>query len=493
MAQQAVFIGYRREDTADVAGRIYDAFVLRFGKERIFKDVDNIPPGADFGDYIKTVLPKCRVFLALMGPSWLDARDEAGARRIDNPNDWVRVEIETALATPKLEVVPVLVNGARMPKPEELPESMRPLLRRNAAVIRRDPDFHDDVSKLAAALQNSIKTGVFDLNARARSRAPMPASLGLLVGLLAVAAFAGGGYYASQHWFGRANGTLTSQPGAAETPATTAPGVNGASPAATKTGTATTNAAGAPAAAPPQTPGPLPAGFEPETVSLPGGAYWMGSPPTDPDAGEVEWRHQVTVAPFFMGKYEVTVAQYGAFVEATNRADPEIGENTPCTWQATGGKQTPDSPVVCVSVQDAEDYAAWLSRKTGKHYYLPTEEEWEYAARGGTTTRFWWGDDVRPGYANCEGCGPGQYRDRAAPVNAFPANPFGIYGTAGNASEITASCLRYNLGDTPDCRARFARGGSMVNPPSTVRSAYKDRFAVEGRNSVTGFRVARKP
>jgi hypothetical protein len=170
MAQQhAVFIGYRREDTADVAGRIYDAFVHRFGRERIFKDVDNIRPGADFGQYIKTVLPKCRVFLALIGPNWVESRDETGARRIDNPHDWVRIEIETALATPRLEVVPVLVNGAHLPKPQELPASLRPLLRRNAAAIRRDPDFHDDVARLSDALQDSVRTGVFQIRSGPRS------------------------------------------------------------------------------------------------------------------------------------------------------------------------------------------------------------------------------------------------------------------------------------------------------------------------------------
>ena len=113
MAGEAIFIGYRRDDTADVAGRIFDAMAQRFGRQRIFKDVDNIGPGVDFGDYIKTVLPRCRVALILMGPNWLDSKDESGRRRIDDEHDWVRVEIETALGTPELLVVPVLVNGAR--------------------------------------------------------------------------------------------------------------------------------------------------------------------------------------------------------------------------------------------------------------------------------------------------------------------------------------------------------------------------------------------
>lgn len=164
MAGESIFIGYRRDDTADVAGRIYDAMSQRFGKGRVFKDVDNIGPGVDFGDYIKSVLPKCRVALMLIGPNWLESKDEDGRPRLEDEHDWVRVEIQTALATPGVLAVPVLVNGARMPRASEVPESLRPLLRRNAAIIRRDPDFHDDVERLGAALKTSVSTGILDLS-----------------------------------------------------------------------------------------------------------------------------------------------------------------------------------------------------------------------------------------------------------------------------------------------------------------------------------------
>lgn len=196
MAREAIFIGYRRDDTADVAGRIYDAMAQRFGKARIFKDVDKIGPGVDFGDYIKSVLPRCRVALVLIGPGWLLSKDDSGNRRLDDPHDWVRVEIETALATSGVLVVPVLVNGARMPTREEVPESLTPLLRRNAAIIRRDPDFHDDVGRLATALRSSINSGTLDLSkvggrngaSADASRQSAPASrMGLLIGAVIVA------------------------------------------------------------------------------------------------------------------------------------------------------------------------------------------------------------------------------------------------------------------------------------------------------------------
>jgi WD40 repeat protein len=157
MAGEAIFISYRRDDTADVAGRIYDAFAGRFGRKRLFKDVDNLHPGADFGEYIKTVLPRCRVALVLIGPDWIAAIDEIGRRRLDDPHDWVRIEIETALESPHLDVVPVLINGARMPQGDELPYSLKPLLSRHAAIIRRDPDFHDDITRLAIALRKNVR------------------------------------------------------------------------------------------------------------------------------------------------------------------------------------------------------------------------------------------------------------------------------------------------------------------------------------------------
>ncbi len=154
--KHSVFIGYRREDTADVAGRVYDRLLEVFGKDAVFKDVDDLPVGADFGAYIRTVLPQCRVFLALIGPTWAEFKNEQGVRRLDDPEDWVRIELETALGEPGLRVVPVWVNDAPMPRKEQLPESMYALLLRNAASVHRDPYFHKDMDKLIDGLRDSI-------------------------------------------------------------------------------------------------------------------------------------------------------------------------------------------------------------------------------------------------------------------------------------------------------------------------------------------------
>lgn len=193
MSNEAVFIGYRRDDTADVAGRIFDALVNRFGRHRIFKDVDNMRPGSDFGAHLRTVVPRCRTMLVLIGPHWLEARDETGARRLDDPYDWVRIEIETALTTPGLTVVPLLINGARMPRADELPPTLHPLVTRHAAIIRRDPDFHDDVRRLVNVLQaemgDSATPGSVEMTPSANTNFASSSFAGVLAVLLGVAAF----------------------------------------------------------------------------------------------------------------------------------------------------------------------------------------------------------------------------------------------------------------------------------------------------------------
>lgn len=163
MAGHAVFINYRRDDTADACGRIYDRLAREFGQKTVFKDVDALPVGQDFGKYIVETLQKCRVLLAIIGPAWLEARDETGNRRLDNPQDWVRLEIETAARMPDVQIVPVLVNGARMPSPGELPESLQLVTNLNAAIVRRDPDFHGDMDRLISALKEGALTGFVEV------------------------------------------------------------------------------------------------------------------------------------------------------------------------------------------------------------------------------------------------------------------------------------------------------------------------------------------
>jgi hypothetical protein len=151
-----IFISYRRSDSADIAGRIYDRLVDEFGRDSIFKDVDSIPLGTDFKEYLDRKVSECNVLLAIIGDRWVDARDTAGKKRLEDPSDFIRVEIGSALER-GITVIPILVRGAQMPVEEDLPLSLRKLVYKNGIQIRPDPDFHRDMDRLIAALNKYIR------------------------------------------------------------------------------------------------------------------------------------------------------------------------------------------------------------------------------------------------------------------------------------------------------------------------------------------------
>lgn len=150
-----IFISYRRADSAYAAGRMFDRLVHSFGPGNVFKDVDNIPPGADFARVIERRLQNCDVVIVVIGKDWLAEKDADGNPRLHNPADWVRMEIDHALSV-ELRVIPALVEGASMPSPLQLPPSLQPLSTRNAVMIRSDPDFHRDMDRLIDALKEHM-------------------------------------------------------------------------------------------------------------------------------------------------------------------------------------------------------------------------------------------------------------------------------------------------------------------------------------------------
>ncbi len=164
-----IFICYRREDTAGQAGRLYDRLSARFGKDRIFMDVDSIPFGVDFTEKIIGDLSKCNVLLALIGPRWSAINDSEG-RRIDSPNDPVRIEIETALQL-GIRVVPVLVDGAEIPQADDLPAALRPLTRYNAHELNHT-SFSSDATRLIADIGTVIERRQPSRLTETRIRAP---------------------------------------------------------------------------------------------------------------------------------------------------------------------------------------------------------------------------------------------------------------------------------------------------------------------------------
>ncbi|MCC6616815.1 MAG: toll/interleukin-1 receptor domain-containing protein [Anaerolineae bacterium] len=154
--KNAIFLSYRRDDSGEIVGRIYDRLVQQFGKEAVFQDLDSIPFGVDFRAHLAGVISNCGIVLAVIGNDWLDVRDEEGERRLDNPADLVRIEIETALQR-DVPVVPLLVRDARLPREGDLPPSIADLAFRNGTAVRSDPDFHPDMDRLIHSIDQFVR------------------------------------------------------------------------------------------------------------------------------------------------------------------------------------------------------------------------------------------------------------------------------------------------------------------------------------------------
>ena len=192
-------------------------------------------------------------------------------------------------------------------------------------------------------------------------------------------------------------------------------------------------------------------------------------------AAQEKPQHSVTIMrPFALGKYLVTRGEFAAFVAATGYSDNQA-------WRSPGFAQTDRDPVVRVSYQDAQRYVAWLNQLSGgSAYRLPSEAEWEYAARAGTTTTFYWGDTVGKNNANCADCGSRWGGKGTSPVGSFAANRFGLYDMAGNLWQWVEDCNSDSYAGAPTdgspwlsqhCDQRGVRGGAWNSSPLDLRSA----------------------
>ncbi len=277
----------------------------------------------------------------------------------------------------------------------------------------------------------------------------------------------------------------------------------------------------------------------PEMIRVAPGSFIAGSDPAETDAvhypainaaREQPARTVVIARAYAIGRTEVTRDAFARFVAATGwkpdgpcsfladpataRYDTDMAHN----WMHPGFAQTGRHPVVCVDVADAEAYARWLSAATGRHFRLPSNTEWEYAARAGTTTTVWWGDT--PGAATCRyanvrdagsvGRSTGGLVDPAsvmpcddrhattAPVASFAPNPWGLYDMIGNVWEMTLDCLNADQRgaptdarprDTGTCTSHIDRGASWGNTPKYVRAAAQHPDLIGARTAVLGFRL----
>ncbi|MEY2854972.1 MAG: hypothetical protein RL030_2104 [Pseudomonadota bacterium] len=184
-----IFISYRRTDNPDATGRIYDRLVSEFGKARVFKDVDSIPLGQDFRGHLNEIVGGCAAVLAIIGPKWTDIRNEAGHKRLEDPDDFVRIELEAALAR-SVPVVPVLVGHAPMPGTSQLPSTLSSLAFRQSIEVRPDPDFHNDATRLVSALRAIIDPNAPHEDMRVLPKHKSPANRWLAWGIAALATLA---------------------------------------------------------------------------------------------------------------------------------------------------------------------------------------------------------------------------------------------------------------------------------------------------------------
>ena len=224
----------------------------------------------------------------------------------------------------------------------------------------------------------------------------------------------------------------------------------------------------------------------PELVVLPPGSFDMGS------ASEYENpMHRVTIAkPFAIGRHEVTFSEWDKCVEDGG-----------CKYRPDDrGWGRGERPAINLSWLDAKAFVTWLSQKTGKSYRLPSEAEWEYAARAGTNTAYWWGRDIGSRQANCRECNTGEPQ-RTSPVGSFKPNAFGLYDTAGNVAEWMEDCWNDNYRGAPhdgaawmsgQCRLHVLRGGAFDSQAKYLRSMSRFRYDVDVRYIANGFRVVRE-
>ena len=240
---------------------------------------------------------------------------------------------------------------------------------------------------------------------------------------------------------------------------------------------------------------PLP----PEMAQVNGGCFDMGSPDNEPERERFEDpRHQVCLKAFLLGKHEVSFDEYDRFARAAGRALPD-----------DNGWGRGRRPAVNVSWDEAQAYADWLSRQTGQHYRLPTEAEWEYAARAGGGGAFAGGDCINTQQANYDGradynfCGAktGAFLGKTQPAGAYPANAWGFHALHGNVWEWAADCWHDNYQGAPahgtawqdehPCFARVARGGAWDDAPAALRAAARGHWSAGNRFADLGFRLAR--
>lgn len=402
-----IFISYRREDSQAWAGRLCDRIEERFQPDHIFMDID-LEPGLDFVEEIESAVQSCDVLVAVIGKQWLSVVDDAGQRRIDGDQDWVRLEVATALRR-GIRVIPCLVEGAEMPQASQLPDDLAGLARKQAVSFTHER-FRSDAARLTAVIERILEGGSPKAPTRkAPAQKPTPPT----------------------------PGQVRTHP------------IDGL-----------------------------------EYCWIPPGDFLMGAVPGDTQEFDDEKpRHKVTITKgFWLRRTAVTVAAYKRFVEATNREMPE-----PPSFNRNWEQE--NHPVVKVSWHDAQAYCAWAGGR------LPTEAEWEYAARGGAEgLKFPWGDEIDQSRANYD-----RLHNGTSAAGAYPPHGYNLFDMAGNVWEWAADwSAAYGKEDQTDPVGpqdgsdRVLRGGSWLDSAAGLRCSFREWDLPFGRYSLIGFRCVRE-
>lgn len=401
-----IFISYRRADSKYVVDRIRDRLIVAFGEQSIFRDIESIPLGKNFSTVLDSETNGCDVMLVIIGPQWANITDAQANKRLFEPGDFTRIEIETGLKREEILVIPVMVMNAVMPTAQDLPESLSNLAYRNAISVRNDPDFDHDMQRLISSINETL----------------------------------GGSVDIKREY------------------------------------------------------------FEPETIYIPDGKFWMGSPAGEGIPEHETPQHEVFLSAYYIGKYPVKNAEYEEFIRLTGKSvDPRMGWN---------GQRVPAGagklPVTGITWYEALNYCEWLSNKTGRVYMLPNEAQWEKACRGGNNSFFPWGNEF-----DSTRCNHGH--SSLAPVDAYPAqNEYGGFDFVGNVRQWTCTLwgekrispdLRYAYPWNDDGRneltanrqvRRVVRGSSMKDGVNLLRCSTRCGESPEERGlpgTRHGFRV----
>lgn len=217
-------------------------------------------------------------------------------------------------------------------------------------------------------------------------------------------------------------------------------------------------------------------------IKIAAGSFQMGA--------DAKSAHEVSIKSFALAKNLVTRSEFEQFINETNY---DAGKG----WRKPLFKQTANDPVINVSLNTAQAYIDWLNKKTGEKYRLPTEAEWEYAARAGTKTKYFWGDDIGKNNANCDGCGSQWDSNSTSPVGSFAANPWGLLDMGGNAAQWTQDCFfeddeeKAKAASSNQCKLRVIRGGGWNDPTRAVRVDAREGNLPDFGYMNVGFRLAK--